>query len=297
MSACWPSSRWQRPSSSGCPTDSPRARTASAQSHSLAFAGWFYRAVGDAPKGKVLVLSSGGYPDVSHGGGTKLPRVHNHGLAGVLTDGRLRDFGEMAEYDFAAWCGRGHTLGRWHCRPVGGEYARWRRMCPSRSGGSASLLAITSSPTAQARSSSRSAVCPMSWPRPAVSMQMSRVPFPRSALRPQADAGGRPAGHRSVKPGRQGVQQPSHPQLPAETRHPAHHSRTLGPAGAPPSAREQRRQTSRFRQGALQAAQRRRALLQRVKAVPSHRDTLRQNPRILRSRHHHRVTPDVDMTL
>ena len=167
--------------------------------NSLAFAGWFYRAVGDTPKGKVLVLSSGGYPDVSHGGGTKLPRVHNHGLAGVLTDGRLRDFGEMAEYDFAAWCGRGHTLGRWHCRPVGGEYNRWRRMCPSRSGGSASLLAITSSPTVQARSSSRSAVCPMSWPRPAVSMQMSRVPFPRSALRPQADAGGRPAGHRSVK--------------------------------------------------------------------------------------------------
>ncbi|WP_327292703.1 RraA family protein [Streptomyces sp. NBC_01198] len=68
------------------------------------FGGWFYRAVGDDPGGKVLVLSSGGYPDASHGGGTKLSRVQNHGLAGVLTDGRLRDFGELASYDFAAWC-------------------------------------------------------------------------------------------------------------------------------------------------------------------------------------------------
>jgi regulator of RNase E activity RraA len=68
------------------------------------FGGWFYRAVGDAPRGKVLVLSSGGYPDASHGGGTKLSRLHNHGLAGVLTDGRLRDFADLAGYDFAAWC-------------------------------------------------------------------------------------------------------------------------------------------------------------------------------------------------
>ena len=74
------------------------------ETNRLGFGGWFYRAVGDAPRGKVLVLSSGGYPDVSHGGGTKLSRAHNHGLAGVLTDGRLRDFGELASYDFAAWC-------------------------------------------------------------------------------------------------------------------------------------------------------------------------------------------------
>ncbi|GHJ37457.1 RraA family protein [Streptomyces sp. TS71-3] len=70
----------------------------------LGFGGWFYRAVGDAPRGKVLVMSSGGYPEHSHGGGTKLSRVQNHGLAGVLTDGRLRDFGELAAYDFSAWC-------------------------------------------------------------------------------------------------------------------------------------------------------------------------------------------------
>lgn len=68
------------------------------------FGGWFYRAVGDAPEGKMLVLSSGGYPDASHGGGTKLSWLHNQGLAGVLPDGRLRDFDELAHYRFATWC-------------------------------------------------------------------------------------------------------------------------------------------------------------------------------------------------
>ncbi|MFC4030040.1 RraA family protein [Streptomyces polygonati] len=74
------------------------------ETNGLGFGGWFYRAVGDAPRDKVLVLSSGGYPDVSHGGGTKLSRLRDHGLAGVLTDSRLRDFGELASYDFTAWC-------------------------------------------------------------------------------------------------------------------------------------------------------------------------------------------------
>ena len=64
----------------------------------------FYEAVGDEPQGKVLVLASNGYTDVSMGGGTKLMRVEHHGLAGVLTDGRLRDFDELAGYDFAAYC-------------------------------------------------------------------------------------------------------------------------------------------------------------------------------------------------
>lgn len=70
----------------------------------LGFGPLFYQAVADAQPGAVLVLSAGGYPDVSHGGGTKLSRLHNHGLAGVLTDGRLRDFNELAGYDFATWC-------------------------------------------------------------------------------------------------------------------------------------------------------------------------------------------------
>lgn len=75
------------------------------------FAEAFYRAVGPEPSGKVLVLSSGGYPDASHAGGTKLSRVQNHGLAGVVSDGRLRDFEQLAGYDFATWC-RGEAT-RW----------------------------------------------------------------------------------------------------------------------------------------------------------------------------------------
>ncbi|MGI5373620.1 RraA family protein [Streptomyces sp. CA-251387] len=77
----------------------------------LGFAAFFYRAVADTPKGKVIVLSSGGCPDASHGGGTKLSRLRNHGLAGVLADGRLRDFAQLAGYGFATWC-RGEAT-RW----------------------------------------------------------------------------------------------------------------------------------------------------------------------------------------
>ena len=75
------------------------------------FANLFYEAVGDDPAGKVLVLASNGFPDVSLGGGTKLSRVHNHEMAGILADGRLRDFDELATYDFVAYC-RGETT-RW----------------------------------------------------------------------------------------------------------------------------------------------------------------------------------------
>jgi 4-hydroxy-4-methyl-2-oxoglutarate aldolase len=64
----------------------------------------FYEAVGDDPEGKVIVLASNGYTDVSMGGGTKLSRLQEHGCAGVLTDGRLRDFDQLAGYDFAAYC-------------------------------------------------------------------------------------------------------------------------------------------------------------------------------------------------
>lgn len=64
----------------------------------------FYEAVGEEPEGKVVVLASNGYTDVSMGGGTKLSRLQNHGCAGVITDGRLRDFDELAGYEFAAYC-------------------------------------------------------------------------------------------------------------------------------------------------------------------------------------------------
>jgi regulator of RNase E activity RraA len=75
------------------------------------FADVFYEAIGPRPQGKVLVLSSGGHPDASHAGGTKLSRVQHHGLAGVVSDGRLRDFDQLAGYDFATWC-RGEAT-RW----------------------------------------------------------------------------------------------------------------------------------------------------------------------------------------
>ena len=75
------------------------------------FAGLFYEAVGAEPAGKVLVLASNGYPETSLGGATKLSRVENHNLAGVLTDGRLRDFQQLADYRFATYC-RGETT-RW----------------------------------------------------------------------------------------------------------------------------------------------------------------------------------------
>jgi 4-hydroxy-4-methyl-2-oxoglutarate aldolase len=64
----------------------------------------FYAAVGNEPAGKVVVLASNGYTDTSMGGGTKLLRLHEHGCAGVLTDGRLRDFSELARYDFTTYC-------------------------------------------------------------------------------------------------------------------------------------------------------------------------------------------------
>lgn len=71
----------------------------------------FAEAVREAPPGAVLVMSSGGHPDVSHAGGVKLTRVATHGLAGVLVDGLLRDFGELAGLGFATWC-RGEAV-RW----------------------------------------------------------------------------------------------------------------------------------------------------------------------------------------
>lgn len=72
------------------------------------FAALFYEAIEDAPPGAVLVLASGGHPEASLGGGTKLSRADNHGLTGVLADGRLRDFEELSRYRFVTYC-RGET--------------------------------------------------------------------------------------------------------------------------------------------------------------------------------------------
>ena len=77
----------------------------------LGFGALFEQAVRDSPAGTVLVLSSGGYPEASHGGGTKLSRLNHTAAAGVLVDGRLRDFDQLAGYAFATWC-RGEAT-RW----------------------------------------------------------------------------------------------------------------------------------------------------------------------------------------
>jgi regulator of RNase E activity RraA len=75
------------------------------------FARLFYEAIEGGGEGRVLVLASNGHPDVSLGGGTKMSRVENHGLAGILADGRLRDFEELRRFGFATWC-RGEAT-RW----------------------------------------------------------------------------------------------------------------------------------------------------------------------------------------
>jgi 4-hydroxy-4-methyl-2-oxoglutarate aldolase len=72
--------------------------------HRYNFGDVFYEAAGSDAEGKVLVLASNGYQDTSLAGGTKLSRVQKMGMAGVLTDGRLRDFDELARYDFATYC-------------------------------------------------------------------------------------------------------------------------------------------------------------------------------------------------
>lgn len=65
----------------------------------------FYDAIrSHDPAGKVLVMASNGHPDISLGGGTKLSRLRNHGMAGVIADGRLRDLSELAGYGLAVWC-------------------------------------------------------------------------------------------------------------------------------------------------------------------------------------------------
>ena len=77
------------------------------EKHSLGPA--FYRAIGDEdPTGKVIVMASNGYAHTSLGGGTKLSRLRNHKMAGILCDGQLRDYAELNTYDFAVYC-KGET--------------------------------------------------------------------------------------------------------------------------------------------------------------------------------------------
>jgi regulator of RNase E activity RraA len=73
------------------------------------FASCFYEAIGDEAEGLVLVLDSSGQYDVSVGGGAKFSRLHNHGLAGLVTDARIRDFNELAAFDPVFYC-RGEAV-------------------------------------------------------------------------------------------------------------------------------------------------------------------------------------------
>jgi regulator of RNase E activity RraA len=73
------------------------------------FARFFYDAIGDGAEGAVLVLDSSGQHDVSVGGGAKFSRLHNHRLAGLVTDARIRDFDELARFDPVFYC-RGEAV-------------------------------------------------------------------------------------------------------------------------------------------------------------------------------------------
>jgi regulator of RNase E activity RraA len=73
------------------------------------FASCFYEAIGGKAEGLVLVLDSSGQRDVSVGGGAKFSRLHNHGLAGLITDARIRDFDELAALDPVFYC-RGEAV-------------------------------------------------------------------------------------------------------------------------------------------------------------------------------------------
>lgn len=74
------------------------------------FAPVLHAAVGDDAEGRVLVVASGGCPDAAVAGGKKLSRLRGLGMAGILTDARLRDFDEVDELGIAAFCGGETTL-------------------------------------------------------------------------------------------------------------------------------------------------------------------------------------------
>jgi 4-hydroxy-4-methyl-2-oxoglutarate aldolase len=77
------------------------------------FARCFYAAIGNKLQGKVIVCDSAGYGNTSVGGGTKLARLNNTGVAGLITGARLRDFRELAEYDSVFYCAGKTVLSSW----------------------------------------------------------------------------------------------------------------------------------------------------------------------------------------
>jgi 4-hydroxy-4-methyl-2-oxoglutarate aldolase len=73
------------------------------------FGAMLLEAAGAEGVGKVLVASCGGHPDQPIAGGKKLSRLANLGMAGVVSDARLRDFDEVVDLGIAAWVG-GETV-------------------------------------------------------------------------------------------------------------------------------------------------------------------------------------------
>jgi regulator of RNase E activity RraA len=78
--------------------------TAARDPDTFSFSRLFHQAVGEDGAGRVLVLAGNGHGNTSLAGGVKLSRAVNQALAGVLADGRLRDFDELAGYDMAVYC-------------------------------------------------------------------------------------------------------------------------------------------------------------------------------------------------
>ncbi|PSG97979.1 dimethylmenaquinone methyltransferase [Thermoplasmatales archaeon SW_10_69_26] len=64
----------------------------------------FYEALPDPPEGHVLVLDTSGHIDHAIVGGNKATRLEANRLAGLVADGRLRDFDEIADLEISAWC-------------------------------------------------------------------------------------------------------------------------------------------------------------------------------------------------
>lgn len=95
------------------------------------FSPMLHAAVGEHAEGAVLVISSGGCPDAAVAGGKKLSRLSRLGMAGILTDARLRDFDEVDGLGIAAWCGGETTI------------ADRREAMPFTAGAAVSLEAVT----------------------------------------------------------------------------------------------------------------------------------------------------------
>jgi regulator of RNase E activity RraA len=156
----------------------PACRAARQPEHHT-FSRLFYQAIEDGAEGHVLVLASNGYTDASLGGGTKISRVQNHWLAGVLADARLRDFAELEHYDLAIYC-RGETT-RWG----GDAVTTTRRTVQMCSAGWQSVPETTSSPTPPAQRSYQQKTCGRCCIQPTRSWQRTRRPSSQSEVKAQ----------------------------------------------------------------------------------------------------------------